>query len=188
MTPLASDWRSWDLISSLAAVPICLSVSLTTLATASGPRWKAPKTGMPSAAITIISNWAHILGSISRQSPGPAQDVELRPGEEDALPPGPSREEMPPHKKEKQGGAAEKKELRLMLRVQSLERPSFHMWGVLQKKIKITGENTPGTVKPQTIWSFTVTGRGKSELTEKSPLQSITAACCSQNQGQEMKD
>lgn len=62
------------------------------------------------------------------------------------------------------------------------------MWGVLQKKIKITGENIPGTVKPQTIWSFTVTGRGKSELIEKSPLQSITAVCCSQNQGQEMKD
>lgn len=50
-----------------------------------------------------------------------------------------------------------------MLRAQRLERPSFHMWGVLQKKIKITGENTPGTVKPQTIWSFIVTGRGKSE-------------------------
>lgn len=39
----------------------------------------------------MISNWGHILGSISRQKPGPAQDVELRLGEEDGLPPGPSK-------------------------------------------------------------------------------------------------
>lgn len=102
--------------------------------------------------------------------------------------PAPPREEMPPHKKEKQGGAAEKKELRLMLRAQCLERPSFHMWGVLQKKIKITGESTPGTVKPQTIWSFIVQAGENQNLIEKSPLQSITAACRSQNQGQERKD
>lgn len=50
----------------------------------------------------------------------------------------------------------------LIYRVQSLERPCSHMWGALRKKIKIMGENTPGTVKPRTIWSFIVTGRGKS--------------------------
>lgn len=38
-----------------------------------------------------------------------------------------------------------------------------HMWGVLGEKMKIMGENTPGTVKARTIWSFIVTGRGKSE-------------------------
>lgn len=38
-----------------------------------------------------------------------------------------------------------------------------HMWSVLREKMKIMGENTPGTVKAQTIWSFIVTGGGKSE-------------------------
>lgn len=92
-----------------------------------------------------------------------------------------------PHRKENPGNTAKRKAW-LIHRAQRLERPRSHMWGMLRKKIKIMGENTPGTVKPQTIWSFIVTGRGEISLIEKSPLQSITAACSSQYGGQEMKD
>lgn len=52
----------------------------------------------------------------------------------------PQREEMPPYEKETRGGTVEKKEPRLMPRAQRLERPHSHMWGVLQKKIKIMGK------------------------------------------------
>lgn len=65
-----------------------------------------------SGAITALSNWARILGSLPRQRPGPS-DAELMPGKADTLLlPGPSRQAAPPHSKEKQGGTAEKKEPR----------------------------------------------------------------------------
>lgn len=86
----ASNRQSWDLVSSLADVPVCVFASLNTWATAPGALRKAPKLGLHSAALTMTSNQAHILGSISRQRLGPAQDAELTLGEEDTLPAGPS--------------------------------------------------------------------------------------------------
>lgn len=60
----------------------------------------------------MISSWAHVLSSLPRQRPG-ASDAEPASGQPRGrrMPsffPAPLREAVPPHRKENQGGRAEK--------------------------------------------------------------------------------
>ena len=125
---------------------VCIYVSLTALATASGTPTESTKNRL------VLGNYDRDFqlgshpGFLSQAKSGPALDAELMLGKGDTL--------LPPGASERRGHHTKRKaEATQQRRVspaeaQSFERPSSHMWGVLQKKIQITGENTPGTMKP----------------------------------------
>lgn len=143
---MASKWQSWGWISGLADVQVCICVSLSALATASGTPTESTQNRL------VLGNYDHDFqlgshpGFLSQAKSGPALDAELMLGKGDTLLPPGASERRCHHTKRK--AAATQQRTASPAEALSLERPSSHMWGVLLKKIQITGENTPGTMKP----------------------------------------